>query len=64
MMMLKKTVYDKLVAKVDNIDTTDSALKNNYNTDKTKLEKKILDVTDFVKKSKTQWIRKQNSRCK
>ena len=54
MMMLKKTVYDKLVAKVDNIDTTDSALKNNYNTDKTKLEKKILDVTDFVKKSKTQ----------
>ena len=64
MMMLKKTVYDKLVAKVDNIDTTDSALKNNYNTDKTKLEKKILDVTDFVKKSKTQWIRKQNSRSK
>ena len=52
--MLKKTVHDKLVAKVDNIDTTDSALKNNYNTDKTKLEKKILDVTDFVKKSKTQ----------
>ena len=49
---VKKTVYDKLVAKVDNIDTSDSALKTNYNTDKTKLEKKILDVTDFVKKAK------------
>ena len=39
-MLLKKTVYDKLVAKVDNIDTSDFALKTKYNTDKTELEKK------------------------
>ena len=48
----KKTVYDKLVAKVDNIDTSDFVLKTKYNTDKTELEKKIPNVTDFVKKVK------------
>ena len=47
---VKKTVYDKLVAKVDDIDTNDFVLKTN-NTDKTELENKI-PVTDFVKKSK------------
>ena len=40
--VVKKTVYNKLVAKVDNIDTSDFVLKTNYNADKTKLEKKIL----------------------
>ena len=49
--VVKKTVYDKLVAKVDNIDTSDFVLKTKYNTDKTELEKKIPDVTDFVKKA-------------
>ena len=48
--VVKKTVYDKLVAKVDNIDTSDFALKTKYNTDRTELEKEIPDVTDFVKK--------------
>ena len=51
-MLLKKTVYDKLVAKVDNIDTSDFALKTKYNTDKTELEKKILDASNLVKKTK------------
>ena len=51
--VVKKTVYDKLVAKVNNIDTSDFVLKTKYNTDKTELEKKIPNVTDFVKKSKT-----------
>ena len=50
--VVKKTVYDKLVAKVDNIDTTDFVLKTKYNTDKTELENKIPDVTNFVKKKK------------
>ena len=50
--VIKKTVYDKLVAKVDNIDTNDFVLKTKYNTDKTELEKKIPNVTDFVKKAK------------
>ena len=48
--VVKKTVYDKLVAKVHDIDTSDFDLKIKYDTDKTKLENKI--VTDFVKKAK------------
>ena len=32
--VVKKTVYDKLVAKVNNIDTTGFVLKNKYDTDK------------------------------
>ena len=50
--VVKKTVYDKLVAKVNNIDTSDFVLKTKYNTDKTELENKIPDVTNFVKKTK------------
>ena len=45
-------MYDKLVAKVNNIDTNDFVLKTKYQTDKTELEKKIPSVTDFVKKVK------------
>ena len=45
-------MYDKLVAKVNNIDTNDFVLKTTYNTDKTELEKKIPNVTDFVKEAK------------
>ena len=44
-------MYDKLVTKVDKIDTSDFVLKTKHNTDKTELEKKIPDVTDFVKKT-------------
>ena len=50
--VVKKTVYDKLVAKVDNIDTSDFVLKTKYQTDKTELEKKIPNVTNFVQKAK------------
>ena len=46
---VKKTVYGKLVTKVDNIDTSDFELKTAYSTDKTELEKKIPNVTNFVK---------------
>ena len=55
MIFLKKSVYDKLAAKINNIDTSDFVLKTKYQTDKTELEKKIPDVNDF--------LRKQNSRC-
>ena len=48
----KKTVYDKLVAKVDNIDTSDFMLKTKYQTDKAELENKIPDVSNLVKKTK------------
>ena len=50
--VVKKTVYDKLVAKVSNIDTSDSVLKTKYNTDKKELENKIPNATDFAKKAK------------
>ena len=50
--MLKKTVYDKLVEKVNNNDTSDFVLKTKYQTDKAELEKEIPDVTDFVIKAK------------
>ena len=50
--VVKKTVYDKLVPKVDNIDTSYFVLKTKYNTDKTELENKILNMTDFVKKAR------------
>ena len=50
--VVKKTVYDKLVAKVNNIDTSGFVLKTKYQTDKTELEKKIPDVSNLVKKAK------------
>ena len=50
--VVKKTVYDKLVAKVNNIDTSDFVLKTKYQKHKTELEKKIPDVSDFVKKTR------------
>ena len=49
---VKKSVFDKLVAKVNNIDTNDFLLKTTYNTNKTETEKKTPDVTNFVKKTK------------
>ena len=56
----KKTVYDKLVAKVNNIDTTGFVLKTTYDTDKSNLEKKVSDAdkktpdtSDLVKKKQT-----------
>ena len=48
--VVKKAVHDKLVAKVNNIDTSEFVLKTKYQTEKAGLEKKIPNVTDFVKK--------------
>ena len=45
-------MYDKLVAKVNNIDTSDFLLKTKYQTEKTELENKIPDVSNLVKKTK------------
>ena len=49
--VVKKTVYDKLVAKVDNIDTNNFVLKTNFNTKFTGLENKIPNTSDLVKKT-------------
>ena len=43
-------MYDKLVVKVNNIDTTDFVLKTKYIADKTELENKIPDVISLARK--------------
>ena len=49
--IVKKTVYDKLVAKVNTIDTSGFVLKTKYDTDKSELEKQIADTGGLVKKT-------------
>ena len=46
--VVKKTVYDELVAKVNNIDTSGFVLKTKYNADKTELEKKVSDTSKLI----------------
>ena len=50
--VVKKTTYEELATKLNDIDTSDFALKTKHNTDKIELENKIPNVTDFVKKAK------------
>ena len=50
--VVKKAVYDKLVTKVNNTDTSDFVLKTKYQTDTAEIENKIPTVTDFVKEAK------------
>ena len=45
--VVKKTVYDKLVEKVDNIDTSGFVLKTKYDADKSK---KFLMLVSFLEK--------------
>ena len=49
--VVKKDVYDKLVTKVNNIDTSGFVLKTKYDTDKSGLENKIPDTSGLVKKT-------------
>ena len=49
--VVKKTVHNKLVVKVNSIDTCTFVLKTKYDTDKTELEKKIPDTSGLVKKT-------------
>ena len=44
--VVKKSVYDKLAAKVNNIDTSKFVLKTKYDADKSDLEKGISDVSE------------------
>ena len=48
--VVKKTVYDKLVEKVNNIDTSGFILKAKYDTDKKEVENKIPDTSRLAKK--------------
>ena len=47
--VVKKTVYEKLVAKVNSINTSGFALKTKYDTDRSELENKISDTSGLVK---------------
>ena len=49
--VVKKNTYDKLVAKVNKIDTSRFLLKTKYEADKLKLETKIPDTSGLVKKN-------------
>ena len=53
--VIKRTVYDKLVTKVNNIDTTGFVLKTTYDTNKSKkiseADKKISDTSELAKKT-------------
>ena len=49
--VVKKVVYDKLVAKVNSIDTSGFVLRTKYDTDKKKLEIKIPNIKGLVKKT-------------
>ena len=43
-------MFDKLLAKVNNIDTSGFALKAKYDTDKSDFEKKYLMLPDLLKR--------------
>ena len=49
--VVKKDVYNKLVAKVNNIDTSGFVLKTKYDADKSELENKIPDTSGLVTKT-------------
>ena len=47
----KRDVFDKLVTKVNNINTSGFVLKTKCDTEKSELENKIPDTSDLVKKN-------------
>ena len=49
--VVKKAVHDKLVAKADDVDTSDVVLGTKYQTDKTELENKIPDINNLGAKT-------------
>ena len=49
--VVKKDAYDKLVTKVNNIDTSGFVLKTKYDTDRSESENKIPDTSGLVKKT-------------
>ena len=47
--VVKKLEYDKIVVNVNNIDTSGSALKTKYDTDKSDIEIKIPVLAELLK---------------
>ena len=48
---VRTTVYDKLAAKVNNIEINDFVLNTKYQSEKAELEKKIPDITNLIQKT-------------
>ena len=48
----KRTIYDKLVAKLNNIDTSGFVLKTKYDTDSLNFEKNISNTSGLVKQNR------------
>ena len=48
--VVKKAVFDELIGKVNDIDTSGFVLKTKYDTDKSELEKKFLILVIFLKR--------------
>ena len=48
-------MYDKLVTKVNIVDTSGFVLKTKYDIDKSELENKIPDTSGLVKKNRLQY---------
>ena len=61
--VVKKTVYDKLVSKVNAIDTSGFVLKTKYDTDKLYLEKKI-NESDKKIPNTSGLVKKKNDNAK
>ena len=49
--VVKKTVHDKLVAKVNSIEISAFGLKTKYDTDKSEIEYKIPGTSNLIKKT-------------
>ena len=58
--VVKKTEYNKLVTKVNNIDTTKFVSRTKYENDAPDLEKKIPDVSGLVKKKQISMLKLLN----
>ena len=53
--VVKKDVYNNLVTKVNNINTSGFVLKTKYDADRSELENKIADTSGLVKKDSLQY---------
>ena len=58
--VVKKSVYDKLVTKVNNIDANEFVLKTKYDTDKLDLKKKIIDADKNIPDTSSRLVKKQD----
>ena len=62
--VVKKTVYNELVAKVNSTDTSEFVLKIRYDTDKLEIEYKIPGTSGLVKKKQITMLKSLKQRVK